>query len=365
MIRLLLAPILVGAIGTVPVGPWRPPVPPSKAYALVDDGVRISSYGVAESGVLAAADFAPHDGSYLPVWPVGNPARGLLHAVIVKSGPHTGYPDSQVLGTYRIEPGTGVLTEVQVLRLGETKNEEAALAVHPSGAFVFLEGGGQNGIRRYAVDESTGALTLLGTTSAPSFDAPGGLEVHPAGDWLFASYRDLRGAGQLDTYRVDRATGQLTLAHRSPLARPLYRMRVDPSGRFLFGLDQADSLWSHSIDMGSGRLTVLQRVSAGWRPRDLVLMDRLLFVAATNSDEVRCLEKNPDTGTLRDLGVVAQLQEVESLAVHPSGHVLYVGHGRWGREVIDAYAIDPSSAGLKPLGTVAEGQTIRIIEARP
>ncbi len=365
MTRFLFASILVGvAAATVTVEDCPPPLPPSRAYALVDDGARLSSYRLDDVGpALTAADFASHEGGYLPTWPAGNPARGLVHAVIVKSGPHTGYPDNPLLGTYRIQPESGVLTEVEVRSLGETKNEESALAVHPSGSFLFLQGGGEKGIRRYSVDESAGTLSLLGTTPL-SLGTPGGLEVHPSGEWAFASYLDGRRAAQLDTYRVDRGSGRLDLSQRLSPAQPLFRLLIDGNTRFLYGVDQADSLWSYAIDVASGRLSSLERIPAGRRPRDLVQVGRLLYVAAAISDEVRCFERNPDTGALRELGVMAQLEEPESLAIHPSLRCLYVGYGRPYREAIAAFAIDPLSGSLEPLGVVAQGQTIRIAELR-
>lgn len=375
MTRLLAASLLAAAAATLPQeGCPEPsaqlggastttfrqevaPAPPSQRYALVDDGARLTTYQVDPlTPALTVVAEASHRASYLPVWPVDNPALGLVHLAIAESGPSTGHPDTQLLATYRMETEGHGLAAGEVRKLGETKNQEVPLAVHTAG-LLFVLGGGERSIRSYAITGA--ALTQVATTPVP-VEVPGSLLADPSGSYLLASYQSLSGS-QLDTYRIDPASRQLTLQHRLSLTQPLDRMAFDTSGRLLLGLGRRDnSLRTYSFDAATGSLAAQQRLAAGRWPADLAQVGRRIYVTAPNSDEILGFEQDPESGMLTELGAMMRLDEPLSLAVHPTGRFLYLGRGRWTHKAIEAFAVDPSTGDLTPLGVVASGNVIRI-----
>jgi 6-phosphogluconolactonase len=105
---------------------------------------------------------------------------------------------------------TGSLTELQTLSTlpeGYTgENSTAEVWVHPSGRFVYGSNRGHDSIVVYAVDETTGKLTLLEHTSTQG-KSPRSFIIAPSGTLLLAANQD---SNTVTTFRLDPQTGRLS-----------------------------------------------------------------------------------------------------------------------------------------------------------
>jgi len=87
------------------------------------------------------------------------------------------------------------------------------LAFDPSGKFVFVPNEGDLNVTAFAVNVSTGALTLVGT--ADTGNGPSAVAVDSSGMFLYVTnYWD----GKVSAYSIDSASGALALVAGSPFA---------------------------------------------------------------------------------------------------------------------------------------------------
>lgn len=100
---------------------------------------------------------------------------------------------------------------------------DKAEATHPTGVAVF------------AVAPETGAFTLIETV--PS-DNPSYLTLHPTQRYLYVSneiadYDGQKDAGSIEAYAIDETSGKLTLLNRQAVGSIPAHMSVDPTGKYL------------------------------------------------------------------------------------------------------------------------------------
>ncbi len=100
---------------------------------------------------------------------------------------------------------------------------DKAEKTHPTGVAVF------------AVTPGTGAFTLIETV--PS-DNPSYLTLHPSQRYLYVSneigdYEGKKDAGSIEAYAIDETTGKLTLLNRQAVGSIPAHMSVDPTGKYL------------------------------------------------------------------------------------------------------------------------------------
>jgi len=115
---------------------------------------------------------------------------------------------------------TGTLTPVQTLStLPEDysgANGAAEVCVHPSGKFVYGSNRGHDSLVIYALDESTGRLTLIGH-EATRGKTPRHFTIDPSGTSLLVANQD---SNALVTFQIDTQTGKLSYLHSIDLPQP-------------------------------------------------------------------------------------------------------------------------------------------------
>jgi DNA-binding beta-propeller fold protein YncE len=224
-------------------------------------------------------------------------------------------------------------------------------SVHPSGRFAYAAWHTAS-VAAFAV-EGGGALRRLAALPPPARAVAHDAVVDPSGGWLLT----LGGrAMEIVSSRLGGAAGGPS-ARSAPRAGELRRIEMDPSGRFLWGIDpeaDAPTVWAASFDAASGAVRVIEREPAGWRPTDLQLAGRFLYVANRGSGDVWGYALDRESGALRAIGRVAQVPSAGVLAADPEGRFLYVA----GRSV---FAFRREEDGrLSPLGRVAEGRAVAV-----
>ena len=128
----------------------------------------------------------------------------------------SGYND-QAVSVFARNPGTGALTQTQVVRNGiggvTGISYPDALALSPDGAHLYVSG---DDVATFSRNAGTGALTFLGSLDEPNF-GPTGVTMSPDGAFVYlhtsyfgaSAFRD-----QIRIYARDAGTGALTFASR-------------------------------------------------------------------------------------------------------------------------------------------------------
>ena len=139
------------------------------------------------------------------------------------------------------------------------------LAFDPSGRFAFLLEELSATVEVFAHDAEDGSLRAVErlSTLPAGFTGPKStseIRVHPNGRFLYTTNR---GHGSIATFAIDPTTGHLSLlAHESTRGAWPRGMNIDPSGRFLLVANQnGDSLVSFAIDATTGLLRHVQTLT--------------------------------------------------------------------------------------------------------
>jgi len=85
-------------------------------------------------------------------------------------------------------------------------NDDAEIAIHPSGKFLYASNRGHDSIAVFTVDSNTGHLTVVEYVPTQG-KIPRSFEIDPTGSLLFAENQK---SNDIVVFRIDQQTGQLT-----------------------------------------------------------------------------------------------------------------------------------------------------------
>ena len=106
-------------------------------------------------------------------------------------------------GELTLRQTVSTLTDAQ--KNGERFNSGSEVRVHPSGKFVYSANRGHDSITAFRVDEATGELSLIETEPIRG-SWPRNFNLSPSGKWLLAAGRD---SNTLAVFAIDGETGAL------------------------------------------------------------------------------------------------------------------------------------------------------------
>jgi 6-phosphogluconolactonase len=113
------------------------------------------------------------------------------------------------LSCYRYDANTADINLVQTIPTIPAdyamNNSPADVHVHPNGTFVYSSNRGHNSIAIFRIDEATGRMTLVDIVSTQG-STPRGFNFEPGGRFLFAANQ---GTGSIVTFAVDGESGRL------------------------------------------------------------------------------------------------------------------------------------------------------------
>jgi 6-phosphogluconolactonase (cycloisomerase 2 family) len=142
-------------------------------------------------------------------------------------------PTSNTLVAYREDPNSGVLTQLSGSPISAGSAVEA-LAMHPSGKYLYAANSGSNNISLFTIS-STGGLTEV-TPRTNAGTSPTLLAMDQAGGFLYAANS---GSNDISVYSINSSTGALTPIAQTSGPTALIGMQamniaVTPSGNFLY-----------------------------------------------------------------------------------------------------------------------------------
>lgn len=251
------------------------------------------------TGALAAVDGSP--------FPAGDGPRSIAidpSGKFVYVGGYTGYYPVSGISALAIDPATGALTAVAGSPFDTGSLSPYALAVDPSGKFVYAVSGGS--IPVYAIDAATGALSAIAGSPFTSTFEGGGIAIDPSGKFVYVGgYSRYYWEYGVFALAVDPATGALAVAARYPFPAgdgPL-SISVDPSGRFFYVASRSSNhVSAFLIDAATGALTAVagSPFAAGDEPSAVAVdpSGKFVYVANHYSNNVSAFAINLVTGAL-------------------------------------------------------------------
>ncbi len=237
-------------------------------YVLVANysGGSVAVFPVQSDGRIGEASaFVQHTGSS-----VNRERQEGPHAHWIETTPDNRFAIAVDLGLdelliYRFDAKTGTLTpnNPPYAKLDPGAGPRH-LAFHPSGKYAYVVNELQSTITTFSYDARHGTLHKLKTVSTLPKDFSGSnntaeIEVHPSGNFLFASNR---GQDTIVLFSIDTKTGALTLADHFPTQGKTPRnFKIDPAGRLLFVANQnTNNIAVFQIDSNTGQLTFMKQM---------------------------------------------------------------------------------------------------------
>jgi 6-phosphogluconolactonase len=252
-----------------------------------------------------------------------------------------------------------------------------ALAIDSGNHFLFVANQGSNDISVFTIGSnasltkvpgspfSTGATPLPGTGTQTA--TPNALAVTPSGKFVYVANQ---GQNTVSAFQVTGSGALTSLAGREPpfaVGSAPSGVTIDPSGKFLYVANSGSSNVSAFVVCatalpGCGGSTDGNLVevpgspfSAGLGPVALAVdpSDNFLYVVDSNSNQLSGYRINPSTGALTPLATTAVSTGTFpfAIAIHPAGNYLYVSDN--GADTISGYHLVVQSGVLGPLTAVA------------
>jgi len=208
------------------------------------------------------------------------PTGKNAHAAIIDASNRylfvTNLGSDQVL-QYRFDAATGQLTPNDPpafrTRAGAGPRH---LVFHPDGKHAYVLYELDATVDLLAFDAQRGTLDAIKTwaTLPPGSTAkPWAADLHltPDGKFLYTSERN---SNTLAIWKVDAATGELTLVAHQPTEKQPRGFQIDSTSRWLLAVGQAShQLTAYKIDPATGRLTQQAQVPMGKNPNWVEMVD--------------------------------------------------------------------------------------------
>jgi 6-phosphogluconolactonase len=153
----------------------------------------------------------------------------------------------------------GILTPNAVPRVGTAAGAGPRhLAFHPNGLFAYLINELDSTMTAYAFDAVTGTLTAIETQSTlpagfTATNTAAEVWVHPSGAWVLGSNR---GDDSIVVFAIDPSTGKMTLQGHTKTGGTTPRdFTLDPTGAFVYAANQGSgSVVPFAFDVTRGTL---------------------------------------------------------------------------------------------------------------
>ena len=259
----------------------------------------------------------------------------------------------------RDDVATGDLNHVGYMLAPPSQVGPERVAVHPSGAFVYVPNMGTSNLSVYTVNPSDGWLTP-GTPVALGA-GPHGVAIDPSGSYLYVCSQN---ADQLQVFSIDPGTGALSVVQSISTGVQPSSCAVDPQGRFLFvtlhgnpATGTGSALQSYVIDAPTGSVTAPLPAATlnGSQPTDVVVSPTgtAVFTTGERFNLVIPVSYDDVSGALTVLTARHAGRRPTALTIEPTGRFVYVTNQT--DNTVSTFVADPSTGDLTVVGTVGTG----------
>jgi 6-phosphogluconolactonase len=255
------------------------------------------------------------------------------------------------LSVYSVNSTTGVLTEVAGSPFDTVAGGPWGVALNQrlGNVFYVASDDGSGVIEAFSVNNSTGAVTSLGSVTAGVVVRwVTSIAVTPTGNRLYAG-----GSGQLDAFDIG-ATGALTHTAGFPVfpipvgGGGTIILTIDPSGKFLYAGSQSDNeIYGYTIDNSTGALTLAPGFPIdATQPYGLFATTHFLYLA-THDGNLTGYTINTTTGEVTAIatGFPIALSNPIQIVSNPQQTQLFVVEQTDPTDV-DAYTINATTGQL-------------------
>ena len=259
---------------------------------------------------------------------------------------------SNEVSAWRVDPGSGRLSAIPGAPFKAGKSP-SALAVHPSNQFLYTADFDSASVSAFRIDPANGALTAISTF--PVAAIPGSVAIHPSGRFLYVTSAVQPGTSVVQAYAIDTSTGALSVlgAPIAPVGFPA-SVVVDRFGKFVYFI--SNGIEAYAVG-ASGTLTAVPGSPfAATSARQLALAPdgKFMYVFSRSARTVSVFSIDRNTGALAAAGSpYAVGSNPRSIRVTPSGRFLLVADPGSlvdnGTDQIRVYAIDKASGALAPI----------------
>ena len=159
---------------------------------------------------------------------------------------------------YRVDPGSRAFTNAKAFKTRPGIAPRHA-AFHRRGPYVFIIHERESSLASYRFDSKTGDMSLIQTVPTVPADftgmnAPSNIRVHPNGKFVYGCNR---GHDSIASFRIDEATGKLTLIEIVPAGGSNCReFNFEPSGKYMFVANMgSNNIVTFAVDPDTGKMT--------------------------------------------------------------------------------------------------------------
>ncbi len=223
---------------------------------------------------------------------------------------------------------------------------------------LYVPSPSDSAVNAYDVDATTGDLTTPPTMTTVG-TGPKQIAFDPTGAY---AYEINSGSSDIYAFTVDSSTGALTANGTSSIAAVtgifLTRLAVDPSGRFLYALDNQNALGNpghiflFNINANGTLTYVTSYNSGGNNPENLIIhpAGRYMYVMNSNGDNITLFRINPDDGSLTQTNTFTGVDRPLHAAILPNGRYIYISIEN--EYSLHKYSMDDSNGNLSGSGSV-------------
>lgn len=230
----------------------------------------VSAFSVAADGTLTTISGSPFSAGTASTLNgvVVDPSGNYLYAASMGgTGGVVGYSINQTTGALTLIPGSPFKNTN-----GGFANTGDGITIHKNGQWLYMGLVGVKRVAAYSIDPATGVLTGIGTpvlnnsTTGYTDNGGSGANISPDGLFFYGTAFSTTASDpkKVLTYAIDQSTGALTLASEADSGGGPNDVRVDINGDFAYTCNSLNtpSISAYSRDKTTGALTPLS-------PRDV------------------------------------------------------------------------------------------------
>ncbi|HEY4217882.1 MAG TPA: beta-propeller fold lactonase family protein [Gemmatimonadaceae bacterium] len=228
-----------------------------------------------------------------------------------------------------VTPGTTKTYTLTATSAGASTTATFQLFANEPGRFVYStssNGANTTHVHQFSLDATTGDLTAIGSGNVSAGGGTEGIAADPAGKFVYVTNNS---SNNVQMYSIDQTTGALTSLGTVGTGTQPREIAVDPTGRFAYVVNNngggTGSISRYTIDGSTGLLTANGTTPIGTNPQGIAIERAGRFLYATNfgSGSLQEFAINAD-GSLTSIGTVSGLTRAFYLTSDPGGRFLYV-----------------------------------------